>query len=156
MINDEHFTILILLPKVTEVESPSGSVLDLFSFKDNRYCPINYLKKLHELSWCKNRGRNDNNVFEWESGKIVTLASINSYLNKLLQPRFPHFNAKFSAHSFRAGLPSMMATSPDDFSEADCQLAGRWRSNTVRRYTRQHGIAQSKVIKKFQNFLSRN
>ena len=54
-------------PKVTEIETPSGSVLDLFSYEDKRYChQISF-----ELCWA--------NVFEWESGKIVTLSAINNY-----------------------------------------------------------------------------
>ena len=156
IVSKDQLSIMILLPKVTEVESPSGSVLDLFSYEDKRYCPVNYMSKLHELCWVKGKGFNYNNVFQWDSGKLVTISAVNNYLREWLQPRFSDLQSKFSAHSFRAGLPSMMATCPDEFSEEDCQLAGRWRSNTVRRYTRQHGVAQAKVIKKFQSFLKKH
>ena len=38
-------------PKVTEIETPSGSVLDLFSYEDKRYChQISF-----ELCWAKEK-----------------------------------------------------------------------------------------------------
>ncbi len=154
IISKDQLSIMILLPKVTEIESPSGYVLDLFAYDDKRYCPVKFMLSLHDLCWSRGKGQNCDNIFQWDSGKLVTISVLNNYLRDWLQPRFSDLQSKFSAHSFRAGLPSMMATCPDAFSEEDCQLVGRWRSNTVRRYTRQSGVAQAKVIKKFHDFLN--
>ncbi len=154
-ISHDHFTVLILRPKVNDKDSPIGHVLDIWAYDDKRYCPIHQLLKLHDISWGKGRGQNDDVVFLWQNDVPLTLRAINKYLATLLTPHFNNPLVKFSAHSFRSGLPSMMATEPDLFSEEECKLSGRWNSNTVRRYQRQHGIAHGKVMKKFHSLLKK-
>ncbi len=154
--DSSHFTVLIVRPKVTDKASPVGQVLDLWAYPDdNRYCPIFFLNRLHDLYWSQGKGKDEDLIFQWSSGVPVTLAAINTYLANLLTPKFNNPAVKFTCHSFRAGLPSMMATNPELFSEEDCRISGGWQSDVVRRYTRQHGIAQGRVIKKFQRFLKK-
>ena len=151
----DHFTVLILRPKVNDKDSPIGHVLDIRAYDDKKYCPIHQILKLHDLCWLKGVGKNEDIVFLWENGVPLTLKAVNKYLASLLTPHFNNPLVKFSAHSFRSGLPSMMATQPDLFSDEECRLSGRWNSNTVRRYQRQHGIAHGRIMKKFHAFIKK-
>ena len=152
----DHFTIYVALPKVTEDERAGGHFVELQSFSDRRYCPIDKLKALHEKCWERGRGRNEDLVFVWSSGKQITSQCINKMLEQLLRPFFPDPIIRFSSHSFRAGITSHMASEPDSFTESDCKVIGRWKSDAVKRYQRMRGIAHGRAIKKFHTFLNRS
>ena len=148
IMDSTHYTVLIIRPKVVDKASPVGHVLDLWAYpSDSCYCPIFYLNILHNRCWKPGKGCNENLIFEWSSGVPVTLTAINKYLATLLTPMFKSPAVKFSCHSYRAGLPSMMATNPDIFSEQECQISGGWWST---------GIAQGSVMKNFHSFLDRH
>ena len=155
LLADNHITILIAIPKVTEDHSPEGHVIDLFSFDDSRYCPVYNLDKLHDFCLAKNKGENCDCAFLWQSGHILTLRVMNEYLNTFLSPFLGDLNCKYSCHSFRSGLPSFMANHPSEFSEEDIMCTGRWTSPVVKRYLRVKGVSQKKIMKKIHKVLSR-
>ena len=151
----DHFTIYVALPKVTEDVRAGGHFVDLRSFSDLRYCPIDKVKSLHDRCWRDGKGKNEDLVFVWASGRPITTACINKFLEQLLRPFFPTPHIKFTAHSFRAGITSHMASEPDSFTESDCKIVGRWQSDAVKRYQRLRGISHGKAIKKFHSFIRR-
>ena len=149
----KDMTVLIPLPKVTEV--PEGLVLNLFQFSDQRYCPVTHINKLYKVCRESGRAKKKDLAFEMSSGVCLSMRVMNKYLTDLLPPLMPGLACKYSCHSFRAGLPSLMASMPEYFSENDVKISGRWASTSSRRYTRLGGIAQRNVIKKVHRVLKR-
>ena len=149
-LNQNHFLIDILIPKVSE--NPRGYVVDIFKFSGSeKLCPISNIRKLLFMVKAKNMLCLDQPVFKFLSGTLVTPRFINNLLKTLLSPHFPHM--KFTTHSFRAALPSHMASNPETFSEEDAKLSGRWASATVKKYQRLHGIAQESMFTRLDNYL---
>lgn len=153
IISESQITILIAIPKTTESHSKAGHVIDLFAFSDKRYCPLFNLDKLHDFSLTKNRGDNDDCAFLWESGHMLTMGNMNYYLDFLLAPYLKDVKCNYSCHSFRAGLPSLMANNPSIFSEEDIMQVGRWSSPAVKRYLRVKGVANSRIMNKIHSVL---
>ena len=146
----KHYLIVNVLPKVAE--DPRGHVVDLFAFTpDKRFCPITNINILYRMS--KNCKRRDP-VFKFNIGTLFTQSKMNDVLNYYLNSRFPE--AKFSGHSFRAGLASMIAAHPEYFSENDAFLVGRWRSDAVLRYQRTKGVANKKAFGRVLNYLKKH
>ena len=63
---------------------------------------------------------------------------MNDVLKQTLDPLFPGLG-KFTPHSFRAGLPSLMGAFPSLFTEAQVKQKGRWLSDACNLYQRQNG-----------------
>lgn len=147
-------TIFFAIPKTSLIKE--GVVLDLFRFEDARYCPVEHVHKLYRLCKRQGLGNKHNYVFQLDSGKMLTMSIMNFYLETLLPALLPDTTSKYSCHSFRAGLPSLMASMPEEFDEEDIQITGRWAGVTTRRYTRVHGIAQSNVMRRIHAVLRKN
>lgn len=146
----DHYLVDILIPKVSE--KPLGFVVDIFKYSGSEnLCPISNLNRLLLMVKTKNLLHLDQPVFKLLSGTLLTPRFINNLLKSFLIPIFP--GMKFTTHSFRAALPSHMATHPEIFTEEDAKLSGRWASATVRRYQRIHGIAQESMFAKLDNYL---
>ena len=90
------------LPKTSEDEE--GVVIDLISFSDQRYCPIYNLNKL--LKECEKRGRNGDNdmLFRFETGQLLTMSKMNILLKNLKEIHFPDKHFNWTCHSFSSDL----------------------------------------------------
>jgi hypothetical protein len=150
-LQETDLTIFLAVPKTSE--QPEGVVVDIFSFEDKRYCAVDHLHKLYRLCREQGLGKPADCVFKLFSGDILTTSKMNYHLKKLLKPFLPEGQCSYSCHSFRAGLPSFMASLPDVFTEQDIQVTCRWKSEACRRYTRLHGIAQRRVMEKIHAVL---
>ena len=75
---------------------------------------------------------------------------MNSLLSKFLDRHFAPGFGKFLCHSFRAGLPSMMASNPNLFSKEETMEVGRWSSDAFLRYTRLYGLRAKTISNKLQ------
>ena len=84
-------------------------------------------------------------VFMLFDEDLLTLSTLNALLSKFLDHYFPPNFGKFLCHSFRAGLPSMMAANPNLFSKEETMEVGRWSSDAFLRYTRLHGIRAKSI-----------
>ena len=82
------------------------------------------------------------------NGDLFTMSKMNSLLSLFLNHYFPPGFGKFLCHSFRAGLPSMMAANPNLFSKEETMEVGRWSSDAYLRYTRLHGIRSKSIFNK--------
>jgi hypothetical protein len=119
------------------VASPNGDFIDLFPFSDHRYCPSSFLKQLRANQ--QSSGTFDHNlpVFRFNSQKNLTSPQMTSLLKSLLEPLHilgPHDS--LTAHSFRAGIPSTLASLPNPPSEFEIKLWGRWSSDAYQQYLR--------------------
>jgi hypothetical protein len=146
------FLIHIRLPKIS---TPEGDFLDLFPYPEPQLCPVAALKRLHGIQAGAGRAQPRHPVFAYTSGKNLTRHGLNSALKVLLADVCDDNNT-ISCHSFRAGLPSVMAEHPEEMSAEDIRHWGRWssNSNSYQAYTRLKTNQKQKLYGKIVNALS--
>jgi len=142
----DHVVLRIKSPKS---KNKGGDWVDIFEFKDS-VCPVKALKKLSEMS--KNRSK-DSPVFTFENGKLLTKKVFNETIGSLLK-RFEKTGAKFSGHSFRAGIPATLARFPELVNNNHIQGWGRWGSNAYLVYTRLKTDQKRKIYEKIVQCLN--
>jgi hypothetical protein len=123
----------ILTVKIPKSKNSKSDFIDLFKIPDERFCPINALKIL------KNSVKNFSEgmpVFTFENGRFLTKEVLNSTLHDLLYPILGHTAYEYSGHSFRAALPSALASCPDLVADEQIKTCGRWTSDSFKVYTR--------------------
>jgi hypothetical protein len=123
-------TITIKIPKTRKT---SVEFIDLFSFPDTRYCPILALKKLKTM---QSTHTAEAPVFALTENTMLTPTAMTQTLRTLLEPHLGAEAALFSGHSFRAALPSALASCPEVSSDESIKSWGRWTSGSFRLYTR--------------------
>ena len=102
-------------------------VIDIFPTNSD-LCPIcAYIK------WFKTRVSPSNlPAFRLSSGKALTPSNFNSKLRFWLKDYLDYSICSVSGHSFRAGIPSILATM--GFPDKDIKAAGRWSSRAFELY----------------------
>ena len=114
-----------------------GHSLFLIQNPETKFCPVHFLAKLKSES-------SEGPVYALASGKFVTIALVNKILKQTSQLAGLPDGIAYSAHSFRAAMPTAIAQNQSTFSAAEVRAAGRWRSDAADRYVRcQKGIAES-------------
>ena len=93
------------------------------------FCPVSFLAQLK-------KDAAPGPVFVLASGKFVTIPLVNKILKQTSLLADVPAGAAYSAHSFRAALPTAIALHQSAFSPAEVRAAGRWRSGAVDRYVR--------------------
>ena len=127
----------LLHVKLAKTRSPEGEFIDIFPFKKLRgLCPVAALKKHHALQKAIGRGRPEDPVFVYPSGNFLTTEAFNKAIRILLKDVVDFKKDTISCHSFRAGLPSLIAQHPEIMSSEDVKNWGRWSSEAYARYTR--------------------
>ena len=130
---DHSFLIHIRLPKSGSKE---GEFIDLFPFPEAGLCPVQALLNHYKSQKRMGRGRPQDPVFTYESGKLLTTAGLNSVFSSLFADICDFKRDTISCHSLRAGIPSALAKFPDLLSSDDVKGWGRWCSEAYSRYTR--------------------
>jgi hypothetical protein len=128
--SNDSVTIHVKIPKS---KKSSGEYIDLFEFPDKRFCPVKALKNLFNVAKFNSP---KSPVFAFENGNCLTITTVNNTLHSLLSPLLGKRAVEFSAHSFRAALPSALASCPDLVSDEQIKSWGRWSSDSFRLYTR--------------------
>ena len=105
-----HAVIYVALPKNLTDAKPSQHV-DLFNFPLAQFDPIHNLCLLNKYNHLRRPTTNQSCVFLLSDGLPLTMTLMNAMLAETLNPLFPGIG-KFSTHSFRAGLPSLMGAFP--------------------------------------------
>ncbi len=152
-ISNDHYTLFYAVPKFSE--NSQGTIIDIFKFDDKTYCPIFNLNVFYTTCRKLGRGQNSDVAFMMDDGNAFSTSKMNYYLKLYLKPFFPDIICNYTCHSFRGALPSYMASNPHIFSETDIKDSCRWKSETVRRYTRLHGITQNRVLKRVYSNISK-
>ena len=115
---------------------PGGELVDLFEFPGYDCCPVMALKNLREKQILAGNTDESLPVFRFSSGKNLTC----SIMNKTLADLLPEFcvpgQDTISCHSFRAGIPSILAMFPDLVTSDQIKGWGRWQSDCYQLYTR--------------------
>jgi hypothetical protein len=124
---------VIINIKIPKSKDLKGEYVDLFKIPDGRFCPVKALKVL------KNTTKNFSEkipVFTFENGHFLTLETLNCTLHSLLHPLLGERAYQYTGHSFRAALPSALASCPDIVADDQVKSWGRWNSDSYKCYTR--------------------
>ena len=133
--------------KLAKMRTPEGEFIDLFPFKGiPGLCPVSALKKQKSIQQNLGRGRPDDPVFINLSGSFITRQTFNKALRTLLGDVVDFEKDTISCHSFRAGLPSLIAQFPELMSLEDIKNWGRWSGEAYSRYTRLGDMQKRKIF----------
>ncbi len=145
----------LLRIKLSKMRSPEGEYIDIFPFKKIRgCCPVAALKRQHSLQRELQKGRPEDPVFIYPSGKLVTTEALNRALKILLEDVVDYSRDSITCHSFRAGLPSLISQHPDLMSSEDVKGWGRWSSEAYTRYTRLKNDQKFKIFQKIADIIN--
>jgi len=124
-------------------ESKKGNdvLVDIFQ-TDNDICPVRAYKKWQAVAKVKT----GQPAFRHWDGRPLTSRKLNKILRELLRPHFSSKYGKFTTHSFRAGVPSMLAARGAD--EKEIKASGRWTSTAVQAYIKKPRTTRIAVAKK--------
>ena len=140
---DDAWLLHIKSPK-SRVEG--GEYVDIFAFPNHNCCPVKAL-----LAWQKispHSKHPDRPVFMLANGNLLTKANFNSSIKELLAKRLGKIAHNITGHSFRAGIPSILAKHPELASDAHIMGWGRWCSKAYLSYTRLKIDQKIKMFKK--------
>ena len=132
-INDTEFVLFIPYSKTTGFK---GKIVDIFEIKGDKNCPAAALKKLWKMAISTKGFCDDKPVFSFSSGKNLKKKQINLWLGTLLDD-FVDSNHKITGHSSRVGIPSTLASFPDNYTVKVIKEWGMWESNSYALYTKQ-------------------
>ena len=149
--NSNQLTISVKFPKV--MKHSKADAVDVYRYLDTKFCPVFQLLTLRNLMQDSNTFKPSDLIFRLASGKLLTMTVMNKILRNTMALFFDG-NHSFSCHSFRAGLPSTMASLPEYFNETEIKIVGRWDSDTYLRYTRFTGIARELSMNKVHKVLN--
>ena len=92
---------------------PGGEKVDLFEFPGYDCCPVQALKNLRAKQIEAGNTGENLAVFRFSSGKNLTCSIMNRTLAALLPDFHRPGQDTITCHSFRAGIPSVLAMFPD-------------------------------------------
>ena len=117
--------------KIDKSRNMNGSYVDIFEFPNKNCCAVRTLRKMRDLKY-----KLGSPVFQFNNGKNICSAQLNSILYKLLKPIIGETASQITGHSFRAGLPSALANNPNMANDNDIKSWGRWSSDSYLLYTK--------------------
>ena len=133
--------------KLAKMRTTEGEFIYLFPFKKiSGLCPVNALKKQKALQQSLGKGKPVDPVFTNPSGVFITREIFNKALRTLLGDVVDFKKNTISCHSFRAGLPSLIAQFPELMSLEDIKNWGRWSGEAYARYTRLGDTRKRKIF----------
>ena len=151
----ERFKIQRTIPHFSPHQNsrlPHGEYVDIFSFTGHSVCPVRAMTVLREQ-----RGTPDpeSQVFRFSTGTCLTRRLVNSVLPELLKPHIGSESTKISGHSFRAGIPAVLASNLEVASSSDIMGWGRWKSEAYHSYTTLKLGQKKTAFSKITNLLNK-
>jgi hypothetical protein len=132
---------------------PGGEKVDLFEFPGYDCCPVQALRNLRAKQIEAGNSDESLPVFRFLSGKNLTC----SVMNKTLADLLPDFCSpgldSVTCHSFRAGIPSILAMFPDLVTSDQIKGWGRWQSDCYMLYTRLSLVEKEQIFGKIKQAL---
>lgn len=147
----ENNEAVVFLPS-TKSTGLKGAFIDIFPLKGDSTCPYAALNKLKEINMSNNSFIEKNPVFRFKSSLYLTTDKMNKLLHCLLSD-FTDANHKITCHSFRAAIPSAMASHPETCTVREVKEWGRWHSDSFEKYTKQERDKKRKLFYKTINLL---
>ena len=124
--------VLIFIP-YTKTTGFEGKFIDLYPIKGCKFCPSASLRRLKKLAIAEGVWKCNLPVFTFKNGKFLTKQKVNLWLSKILGD-FTDENHIFTGHSFRAAIPSVLASHPNKSSVHTIMEWGGWASDSYKVY----------------------
>jgi hypothetical protein len=146
-----HGDSIQVLNKISKTRKPGGEYISIFEFPFFGCCPVAALSLLAKVS---NASENPlKPVFQFDNGKCLTKKVLNFLIISHLEPHIGKNAYFYSCKSFRAALPSALASNPHAENDRSIKHWGRWTSDAFERYTRLSHGAKRKLFTKFSKAL---
>jgi hypothetical protein len=105
-------------------------------------CPVKAFRK-----WSKQANiQDDKPLFCSKQGKPLTGRVLNSNVKSLLEDHIDYGIGGIWSHSFRAGIPSLMAEK--GFQDKEIQITGRWNSRAFEFYTKNPSTNRERITRR--------
>ena len=144
---------------IFHIQSPksknkNGDFVDIFGFKGHNCCPQKSFLKYQAM--CKEKKNNikSSPVFKHENGVILTKQQFNKTIQELMTTHMAKLDIKVTGHSFRAGIPSVLAKYPEIVTNSHIMGWGRWDSGAFLKYTRLKSDQKRKIFEKIVSVLN--
>ena len=138
---------VIMFIPYTKTTAFEGKFIELYPIKGSILCPASALIRLKEMAESEGVWDCKKPVFMFKSGKLLTKNKLNLWLNNLLG-EFMDSNHVISGHSFRAAIPSLLASNPDRDTAKWIQEWGGWSSDSFHLYTKNKREERKSLFKK--------
>jgi hypothetical protein len=132
---------------------PGGEKVDLFEFPGYDCCPVQALRNLRAKQIAAGNTAENLPVFRFSSGKNLTCSIMNRTLAALLPDFHVPGHDTITCHSFRAGIPSVLAMFPDLVTSDQIKGWGRWQSDCYQLYTRLSLPEKESIFEKIKSAL---
>ena len=121
----------VIMVKIKNPKEGRGRSVTVELFENKSFwCPVAAYKKLI-LAW-GSRPKGSVPFSSGSSGKLLTGRRFNEILHTISHSRGLSLGGVFKSHSFRSGIPSLMARA--GYPDHEIKRQGRWRSDAFLRY----------------------
>jgi hypothetical protein len=129
--NSQTKVLKVLLKSPKEQKKGQGVMVEVFATR-TEFCPVSAYQKWRKVS--KVAFSSTKPAFRLENGALYTGKAFNTDLKSLLGPHLDYNKNKILAHSFRAGLATVMAQ--NGYSDSEIMRIGRWHSSAFLAYVK--------------------
>jgi hypothetical protein len=147
----DGFTLHVRSPKVEHV---GGDLVCFFMFPVPGLCPVSAIRRLQAKAKAAGLYKMEGPVFRLESGACWSRAAFNNTLRSVVdRTGVAGGESKLTGHSFRGGIPSVLATEASPAAEAALKEWGRWRSQAYEHYTQFHVATRREIFNRISKLL---
>jgi hypothetical protein len=149
--NGDGVTLHLRSPKV---EHAGGDLICLFEFPVPGLCPVIALRRLKARATAAGLYEGGQPVCRLESGACWKRSAFNSTLRSVVERTgVAGEDSKVTGHSFRGGIPSLLAVEATPAAEAALKEWGRWRSQAFVSYTQFHIATRREIFGRITKLL---
>jgi len=130
---DDGATIFI---PFTKAKKFLGETVDIFRFNISNFCPVVNILKLKQMQIELGIFNPIHPVFKFRSGSFVTTKKVNTVLKDFTSTMFSHDIITITGHSFRASVPTLLASLPNCSKSQSIKEWGRWSSESYKMYSK--------------------
>ena len=139
--NDKVIKVMkVWLKSPKEDKKGHGVMVEIFETK-SELCPVASFEKWKAVS--KAAVTQTKPAFRLEDGSLYNGATFNADLKSLLSKHLDYNKNKILAHSFRAGLATLMAK--NNYSDSEIMRIGRWNSQAFLLYVKLDRVKRMKT-----------
>ena len=147
----EDITLHLRSPKVEHV---GGDLICLFSFPVPGLCPVAAMRRLEAKATAVGLCEREKPVFRLESGSCWRRSAFNNTLRSVVERTgVSGEESKVTGHSFRGGIPSLLAAEATPAAETALKEWGRWRSQAFESYTQFHVATRREIFSRITKLL---
>jgi hypothetical protein len=131
--------------KAPKTRSNQGKTVVLYKLSNELFCPVKHMEYLEKVQKRKGLWGKDLPVFLRASGKALTKISFIKGINAALLAEGV-MNCELQCKSFRSGIPSLIGSSEDEWSEKGLKKLGRWKGSSYHCYIRNQDLVSRKMF----------